>query len=674
VHALHSHDDGSGPALYVGGNWAPEPGFPYDHLARWDGATWSDVGGGVSNIIWTMTTYDSGGGPTLYLGGPFFSAGGGAVPVSGVAEWNGSTWSAPFIPSTTGVQDMHAAEVDGTATLYMAGTILDGVAAWDGSTLTALGDLSAFVDCVTVFDTGSGPQIACGGPFSDGPGQAGLSHVARWDGSGWATMGEPGFGDAVRAVSSHYDGDGPALYVGGHFYGAYGLTNNGIARWKNGAWDDLNGSSGPAVDFVDFDDGTGNALYACGQIKPSGGGVYEVARWNGSAWSQVGDVSGFGAYVDALHVHDDGTGKALYASGSFASISGVPAANVARWDGSTWSALGPGPGGPVLDMETYDDGSGSQLYVGGTFTTGGGAAGDYIARWDGATWTGLGGGPSIGSGHRVLALEVADFFGDQHLYVGGVFDDVLGIPFTEGLARFDGSGWSAVPFAAFTGDVHTLQVYLDGAFPGPALIVGGAFEGLGLFTIENLASWTGVGWTAFDGGVNDTVSALTVHDAGDGLGPLIVTGGDFTVQLGEPASGARLARWGGCWAGVQNWTDLGFALGGTFGDPLLVGSGSLAPASLNDVDLTNAFPSALAGLFLSLTSTPVPFMGGTLVPFPFIDPIIYVTTSPLGEIPLQFVMPEGFPPGSELFVQWGISDAGGPNGVALSNAIRGDTP
>jgi len=67
-------------------------------------------------------------------------------------------------------------------------------------------------------------------------------------------------------------------------------------------------------------------------------------------------------------------------------------------------------------------------------------------------------------------------------------------------------------------------------------------------------------------------------------------------------------------------------------------------------------------------------MGGTLVPNPFIDPPIFTTTSPLGSIVLDFVMPAGAPPGATLFVQWGIADPGGPSGAALSNALKGVAP
>lgn len=121
------------------------------------------------------------------------------------------------------------------------------------------------------------------------------------------------------------------------------------------------------------------------------------------------------------------------------------------------------------------------------------------------------------------------------------------------------------------------------------------------------------------------------------------------------------------------WSDQGNALAGVNGDPLLVGGGDLGAGSTNTLDLSNAAGSTTAGLFVGFSSTPVPFKGGTLMPNPFLPPV-FVPTSPIGEIPLSFVMPAGVPSGGEIWVQWGISDGAAIFGVSLSNAVVGITP
>src|SRR5205085_9909936 len=87
----------------------------------------------------------------------------------------------------------------------------------------------------------------------------------------------------------------------------------------------------------------------------------------------------------------------LYAGGSFAMAGGVAGTpGIARWSGSTWSALGSGLNNTVMSLATFDDlsGSGTELYVGGYFTAPvGGAANSavQIARWNGA-WSAVGSG------------------------------------------------------------------------------------------------------------------------------------------------------------------------------------------------------------------------------------------------------------------------------------------
>jgi len=121
------------------------------------------------------------------------------------------------------------------------------------------------------------------------------------------------------------------------------------------------------------------------------------------------------------------------------------------------------------------------------------------------------------------------------------------------------------------------------------------------------------------------------------------------------------------------WSAQGGALAGIAGEPLLVGNGPLDAVGGNTVELSQAAPGAPAALFAALSSTPVPFKGGLLLPIPFLTPLLFVT-GPAGTLPLGFVLPAGVPAGTELWLQWAIQDAAAPFGVALSNAILGQVP
>lgn len=172
----------------------------------------------------------------------------------------------------------------------------------------------------------------------------------------------------------------------------------------------------------------------------------------------------------------------------------------------------------------------------------------------------------------------------------------------------------------------------------------------------------------YAGPIQGDQSAVRNPGGGYGDGPNWNSVGDLD---GQPFDTSIMLK--GSVMAPSPWSDEGGALAGALGNPHLGGTGILAAGSTNSVDLTDAAASATAALFTSLSSTPFPFKGGTLIPFPFLPPL-FLPTSAAGTISLPFVMPTGIPPGTELWVQWGIQDPAALLGVALSNAIKGVTP
>ena len=89
---------------------------------------------------------------------------------------------------------------------------------------------------------------------------------------------------------------------------------------------------------------------------------------NGSVW--------------ALTVFDDGGGEALFVGGTYTTAGGGAAKNIAKWDGSSWGALGSGVGDPlVFALTVFDDGGGAALYAGGEFTTAIDSGDSFLAKW-----------------------------------------------------------------------------------------------------------------------------------------------------------------------------------------------------------------------------------------------------------------------------------------------------
>ena len=126
-------------------------------------------------------------------------------------------------------------------------------------------------------------------------------------------------------------------------------------------------------------------------------------------------------------------------------------------------------------------------------------------------------------------------------------------------------------------------------------------------------------------------------------------------------------------ASETNWHDMGGANLGLNGWPTLEGLGTLEAGNPSAVVLSDARANAPTGLFLGLASTPLPFKGGTLKPFPFFDPIILATDA-TGSLSIPFAMPAGVPASTELWVQFVTLDAGSAYGMSLSNALLGVTP
>jgi hypothetical protein len=70
------------------------------------------------------------------------------------------------------------------------------------------------------------------------------------------------------------------------------------------------------------------------------------------------------------------SGSDLYAGGYFTTAGGSAATNIAKWDGSSWSALGSGMNSFVRALAV----SSSNLYAGGEFTMEGGKFSAYVAQ------------------------------------------------------------------------------------------------------------------------------------------------------------------------------------------------------------------------------------------------------------------------------------------------------
>jgi trimeric autotransporter adhesin len=285
--------------------------------------------------------------------------------------------------------------------LYAGGAIdgvgelkLNGVARWDGQKWAPVGPgLPGDIWSLAVFDDGTGDAVYAGSP-SPSPG------TQRWDGKTWSAAGSNGQSVHPIVLRVHdLDGPGPGepeLVAGGGFTLNSG---NSLAVLKAGRWVGVPGLAANALVYAtaDYESLRAPVLVVAGQFKNAGGvTVNNIASWDGTAWSPLGPGV-INTHVSALAVFDeDGPGPnqpTLFAGGSFTQLGdGTPMNKLARWNGATWSSVGGGVNGNVYDFTLSSNPLEPSLIATGNFKQAGGQLVNRVARWDGQAWSALGSG------------------------------------------------------------------------------------------------------------------------------------------------------------------------------------------------------------------------------------------------------------------------------------------
>ena len=449
---------GPGGELYAAGNFTQAGGGPANRVARWNGTAWSALGAGVGYLPQALAVAANG---DLYMGGFFTVAGGG--PFNYLARWDGTAWNPVGTGATGGLYgDVSALLATASGDLYVGGgftqaggAVANNVALWSGTAWSALntgvgqgiGGTSSFPRTVRAVVVAPNGDVYVGGYFSLAGGVP-VNNVARWDGTAWHTLGTGAtngvqFG-GVESLGLAPNGD---LYVGGDFTKAGGADANRIARWDGTAWHSLGTGAANGFNYgtvAGLAVGAAGEVYAVGTFDRANGiFVNGVAKWNGTAWSALGGgVASRGFPIGqgfAVVVAPNGY---VYVGGNFRQSGGAPATNLARWNGTAWTGLAAGAaydvGGPVSALALAPNGD---LYVGGSFTLANSVSANYVARWNGSAWTSLGTGAANGVSSDVSALAVA---ANGDVYAGGALYAQAGGPAPHRLARWNGTGWSAL--------------------------------------------------------------------------------------------------------------------------------------------------------------------------------------------------------------------------------------
>lgn len=428
--------------IHAGGTWFPALGGTLRGLARWDGAAWRQVGGGVQ-----------------LLGAIGMNS---QPQVLSMALWNGQLYfGGQFDRAGTGVHD--------------------NVASWDGAQCNALGTgirLSwgdAEVRALAVYDN----SLYAAGVFDSANGQP-VASIARWDGTAWFPVstgltnslnGTIGIGHALHVHNGR-------LYVGGEFDRAGGVAVANMAAWDGTRFYDVGGGTPyPVRAFT-----TWQAQLVAGAQMPFPPGNHMLGRWSGATWQPVGS-SGPDLPVHALLT----VGNDLYVGGLF----GQPGPSFCRFDGSSWNYAGGvggtgGLGGMVAALHEHA----GEVIVGGPFEAvgtppdaSGAIVSAGIAATDGyGTWRGLGEGLGFDRPLRKVVRW-------RHGLVGVGNFTAAGTLRTNGIALFDGDRWTML--GSCNGGIDDAVVWQGN------LIVTGAFTRIGGLLCNGIAQHDGTQWRFF---------------------------------------------------------------------------------------------------------------------------------------------------------------------------------
>ena len=352
--------------------------------------------------------------------------------------------------------------------------------------------------------------------------------TANYDIYWWSPVGGGVSGGSTNIYDMAIDSAGN-LYVGGLFDYAGGQFVKNIAKWNvaSQTWEAMkNGAIVGTSDYVfSITIDHSNNVYIGGNFVAAGGvTVNYVARWDGSSWAALGPGT---AYPVLSLLLDNSNPQILYAGGNniLQKCSNLYTAS------PSWSSLGT----PVNSVYTMALDNSSYLYAGGNFSSMSGVGTTaYIARWNfsQSTWE------SIGQTNNVVNSIALDNSPSPNVLCGGIFTIFQGPIYAHYLAYYQSGTGLWFPLGVGTDysvsklvyDPKSDQIYVGGGFSGSA-------DSLFKFNCIGIFNRTTGTWKALGTGTNDHVNAIVLDGAGN-----VYIGGQFTTAGGVTVNG--IARWG----------------------------------------------------------------------------------------------------------------------------------
>ncbi len=466
---------------------------------RWDGATWTKIGGDAVSSSWQVSTFETVG-SLNYFGSNLYAGLGSSASDAEVWRWNGTTWTKIGGDSlnsgwVAGYEIVSALADDGTNLYAGLGTTANDaeVWMWNGTAWSQIGGDSLNSGWAAGFEAVRAMRYIAGILYAGLGDTAGDADLWSWNGATWSQIG----GDGLNGSwNTNYEGIYAIGTDGTDIYAGLGTGNGDGEVWRRsgGSWSQIGGDGLNGSWTTNFGDtvytlpNNGTTVYA-GIYDTAGGGY--LYSWNGTTWTTLGGQyinNSWGYYgqgsVEVLQV----SGEYLYAGLGSASGS----AQIWRLSGSTWSLVGGQGINNSWPANTYEQVSSMSSHEGNLYVGLGTTANDSeVWMWNGTTWSQIG-GDSLNSGWTTNFEEVnslASFNGDLYAGLGNSNNDAE-------VWRWNGATWTKIGGDSLNSGWTTNYDRVSSL----AVYKGNLIAGLGAGAGEaELWQWNGAAWSKIGG-------------------------------------------------------------------------------------------------------------------------------------------------------------------------------
>ncbi len=428
----------------------------------------------------------------------------------------------------------------------------NAIARWDGSTFQTFGSgltwdngYPSQVRSLAMYQPAGAPQplVIAGGSFNQAGG-APATNLAVWNGAAWHGIPGTPTGNWLESTTVNMlavadpDGDGPlpeSLIVSLSLFYGYGPGYSDYGQlwaWDGTSWTRLAPGSANAASSVSIfgPSGATPCMYTTGESDSGGCGYSRSTSLlrlesSGDVTTLISGTCDIPCYQNPpcqgptysqSIVFDPGSGPRLILLGSFDSILGVPAHNLASFDGSTWSQFASGADGVRFLFTFTDPATGRpSLYAAGANLSIGGITAPALARLDSTGWT------SVATVTNASPSSIVPFAPPgvaPSLLMNGILNAGVAVP---GWSRLTPYGWAPIG-QCLNNEVHTLATYTP---PGgtQSLYAGGAFTIAAGQLASSFARWDGTDW-------HPAVSLNNHVDCMARFGQYLALGGKFTLN------------------------------------------------------------------------------------------------------------------------------------------------